>query len=54
MIMIIIINDIYPGSSTYTKVVLRVVLHPMELEFRNDDFWGEGKTGYPGGKPHGG
>ena len=34
----IIINDIYPGSSTYPKVVVREVLHPIELEFENVDF----------------
>ena len=28
----IIINDIYPGSSTHSKVVFREVLHPFELE----------------------
>ena len=28
----IIINDIYPGSSTHSKVVFREVLHPIELE----------------------
>ena len=32
------INDIYPGSSTYPKVVFREVLHPIELEFGNVDF----------------
>ena len=31
-IIIIIINDIYPGSSTHSKVVFREVLHPFELE----------------------
>ena len=30
---IIIINDIYPGSSIHSKVVFREVLHPIELEF---------------------
>ena len=45
------IIDIYPGSSTHPKVVFREVLHPIELEFGNVDFWGEGKTGEPGGKP---
>jgi len=41
----LIINDIYPGSSTHSKVVFKEVLHPIELEFGNADFWGEGKTG---------
>ena len=31
-IIIIIINDIYPGSSTHSKVVFREVLHLFELE----------------------
>ena len=30
-----IINDIYPGSSTYSKVVFREVLHQIELEFKS-------------------
>ena len=30
--LIIIINDIYPGSSTHSNVVFREVLHPFELE----------------------
>ena len=46
-----LISDIYPGSSTHSKVVFREVLHPIELEFGNVDFWGEGKTGEPGEKP---
>ena len=48
-----IISDIYPGSSTHSKVFSREVLHPIELEFGNVDFWGEGKTGEPGEKPLG-
>ena len=32
LFLFIIINDIYPGSSTHSKVVLREVLHPLELE----------------------
>ena len=32
IIIIIIINDIYPGSSTHSKVVFREVLHPFELD----------------------
>ena len=48
--IIIIINDIYTGSSTHPKVVFREVLHPIKLEFGNVDFWGEGKTGEPGEK----
>ena len=31
----IIINDIYPGSFTHPKVVLREVMHPIKLEFGN-------------------
>jgi len=31
-------------------VVFREVLHPIELEFGNVDFSGEGKTGEPGEK----
>ena len=46
-----LISDIYPGSSTHSKVVFREVLHPIELEFGNVDFWGEGKTGEPEEKP---
>ena len=38
-IMIIIIIDIYPGSSTHAEVVFSEVLHPIELEFV--DFWGK-------------
>ena len=38
IIIIIIIIDIYPGSSTHSKVVFREVLHPIELEFGNVDF----------------
>ena len=30
--IIIIINDIYPGSSTHSKVVFREILHSIELE----------------------
>ena len=37
-LIIIIINDIYPGSSTHSKVVFREVLHAIELEFGNVDF----------------
>ena len=33
--LIIIINDIYPGSSTHLKVVFREVLHQIELEFKS-------------------
>ena len=43
----ILITDIYPRSSTHTKVVFREVLHPIRLEFGNVDFWGEGETGEP-------
>ena len=43
-INIIIINDIYPGSSTHPKVVFREVLHPIELEFGNVDFLRRGKN----------
>ena len=32
ILIIIIMNDIYPGSSTHSKVVFREVLHPIELE----------------------
>ena len=32
------VNDIYPRSSTHLKVVFRGVLHPVKLEYRNDDF----------------
>ena len=28
-------NDIYPGSSTHSKVVFREVLHQIELEFKS-------------------
>ena len=49
-LIIIIINDIYPGSSTHPKVVLGEVLHPIKLEFGNVDFRGEGKIGEPGEK----
>ena len=38
LLIIIIINDIYPGSSTHSKVVFREVLHATELEFGNVDF----------------
>ena len=30
--IIIIINDIYPGSFTHSKVIFREVLHPIKLE----------------------
>lgn len=40
-------NDIYPGSATHAKVVFREVLHPIELEFENGVFWGEGKPENP-------
>ena len=43
--IIIIITDIYPRISTRLKMVFREVLHSIELEFRNVDFWGEGETG---------
>lgn len=33
--VIIIIIDIYPGSSTHPKVVFREVMHPIKLEFGN-------------------
>ena len=33
-----VIIDVYPGSSTYPKVVFKEVLHPIELEFGNADF----------------
>ena len=33
---IIIIVNIYPGSSTHPKEVFREVLHPIELEFGSD------------------
>ena len=49
--IIIIIIDIYPRSSTHIKVVFREVLHPIEVEFGNVEFWGEGKTREPGEKP---
>ena len=52
----IIINDIYPGGSTHSKVVFREVLHPIELEFgmlifeergkpesSDKNFWGQSK-----------
>ena len=48
-----LINDVYRGSSTHLKVVFIEVLHPIELEFGNVDFWGERKTGEPGEKPIG-
>ena len=48
-----LIIDIYTESSTHPKVVFREVLYPIELELRNVDFWGEGKTGEPGEKPLG-
>ena len=41
-------RDFYQGSSTHTNVVLRGVLHPIELEFRY-----EKKPGKPGEKPLG-
>ena len=44
-------SDIFPVRSTHAKVVFTEVLHPIELEFRNDDIWGEGKTGEPREKP---
>ena len=53
IIIIIIIIDIYPRSSTHIKVVFREVLHPIEVEFGNVDFLGEGKTREPGEKPLG-
>ena len=37
-IMITILNDVYPGNSTYSKVVFRELLHPIELKFGNVDF----------------
>jgi len=46
-------NDIYPGSSAHAKVVFREVLHAIELEFRNVDILGEGKTGELSEKPLG-
>ena len=52
-LIIIIISNLYPGSSTHSKVVFREVLHPIEVEFGNVDFLGEGKTGEPGEKPLG-
>ena len=33
--LVIIISDIYPGSSTHSKVFSREVLHWIELEFGN-------------------
>ena len=39
----IIISDIYPGSSSHLKVVFREVLHSIELDFGNVDFWGVGR-----------
>ena len=51
--IIIIIIDIYPGSSTHPKMVFREVLHPIELEFGTVDFLGEGKTEEPREKPLG-
>ena len=39
-----------PGSSTHLKIVFREVLHPIDLEFGNVDFRGEGKTVEPGEK----
>ena len=33
VIIINIISNLYPGSSTHLKVVFREVLHPIELEF---------------------
>jgi len=38
IIIITIIIDIYPGSSTHPKVVFKEVLHPIELEFGKVDF----------------
>ena len=34
---IMVIGNIYPGSSTCLKVVFREVLHPIELEFGHVD-----------------
>ena len=42
-----IINDIYPGSFTYPKVVFREVMHPIKLEFGNVDFEERGKPENP-------
>jgi len=42
--LILMINDIYPESSTHAKVVFGEVLHQIKLEFGNVDFGGEGKT----------
>ena len=36
--MIIILNDVYPGTSTYSKVLFREVLYPIELKFGSVDF----------------
>ena len=51
--IIIIINDIYLANSTYARRVFREVLHLIELEFGDVDFWGEGKTREPREKPLG-
>ena len=37
-LIILIVNDIYPGSSTHPKVVFGEVLHQIKLEFGNVDF----------------
>jgi len=38
LIIIIIINEVYPRSSTHLKVVFREALHAIEFEFGNVDF----------------
>ena len=42
-----------PLNFTHAKVVFGEDLHPIELNFENVDFWGEGKSGEPGEKPLG-
>ena len=32
LLLLLFINDIYPGSSTHSKVAFREVMYPIELE----------------------
>ena len=41
-------HDNYSGSTTHAKVILREVLHPIELKLGNVDFWGGENRKKPG------
>ena len=42
---------IFTQEAPLTQVVYWEVLHPVELEFTWEMFWGEGKIWQPGEKP---